>query len=52
MRTIDQQLVEGIFEEIATETAAVPVIDGEEMSFDPVFFNIESYANSILIIAS
>lgn len=52
MRTIDQQLVEGIFEKITAETAAMPVIDGEEMSFDSIFFNVESYANSILIIAS
>ena len=52
MLAVDEQLVEVVFEVLAAFLASMPIVDSKELSPYSFFLDVESNANSILVVVS
>lgn len=44
--------MEIILQEVAAKMSSVPVIDGEELGFHSLLLDVQSYADSVLVVVS
>jgi hypothetical protein len=47
---VDEVLVETVLEEVAALTTSVAVVDCEQLSFDPLFLDVEGDADSVFVV--